>query len=131
MINEINRLNSPAGGEGEATLASAGPATAFKTAALIAAAQAVPAALPAEVVAPRTSTFETVLEPSRDVQLADAGRTPAPQRTGTAPHRTADPATVRIDRYDLEDVLDSIADDVGGSFAEATAFDEVLAEIFS
>ena len=45
------------------------------------------------------------------------------------PRQTAEPATVRIDRYDLEDVLDSIAGDVGDSFAASTALDEVLADI--
>jgi hypothetical protein len=130
VINEINRLNSPTGGEGEGVLASAEPAIEFKAASLVAAAQAVPAAPTTELLAPLTSAFATVLEPSRGVPLEDASRTtPTSERTRTAPRQTAEPATVRIDRYDLEDVLDSIADDVGGSFANATALDEVLAEI--
>ena len=130
VINEINRLNSPSGGEGEGILASAESATEFKTVSSIAAAQAVTAAPTAELLAPLTSAFATALEPSRGVPLENAGRTtPTSERTRTAPRQTAEPATVRIDRYDLEDVLDSIADDVGGSFANATALDEVLAEI--
>jgi hypothetical protein len=129
VINEINRLNSASGGEGEGILASAESATEFKTVSSIAAAQAVTAPT-AELLAPLTSAFATALEPSRGDPLENAGRTaPTSERTRTAPRQTAEPATVRIDRYDLEDVLDSIADDVGGSFANATALDEVLAEI--
>ena len=125
VINEINRLNSPTGGEGEGPVASAVPAAELETAAWIAAAQAAPVAPPAELVPPLTPAFATVIERSRGVQLEDASR------TTPAPRQTAEPATVRIDRYDLEDVLDSIAGDVGGSFAEATALDEVLADILS
>jgi len=38
---------------------------------------------------------------------------------------------MRIDLYDLEDVLDSIAGDVDESFAESTPLDEILAEMLS
>jgi hypothetical protein len=43
--------------------------------------------------------------------------------------RDAERDTIRIDRFGLEDVLDSIAADIGDSFADATPWDDILAEI--
>jgi len=109
VINEINRLNMPPGGEGESVFLSA--ASASGTATL----------LPAPVA-------PTSLLPEPLAPWATASATP---KTTLAPQPVAESATMRIDLYDLEDVLDSIAGDVDESFAESTPLDEILAEMLS
>jgi len=99
----------PPGGEGESVFLSA--ASASGTATL----------LPAPVA-------PTSLLPEPLAPWATASATP---KTTLAPQPVAESATMRIDLYDLEDVLDSIAGDVDESFAESTPLDEILAEMLS
>jgi len=108
VINEINRLNMPPGGEGESASLSVSE---FATAELLPAPVAPAAVLP--------SGLEPLLNAS-----ATAKATPRPQPS-------AEPSLIRIDLYDLEDVLDSIVAEVDESFAESTPLDEIFAEMLS
>ncbi len=112
VINRINQLNSPTGGEGEGPVASAPLATEFQTAATLAA-------------------QEALFEQPREQQQVEVRQATAAERTAPEPRqrKSTEPDSIRIDRYGLEDVLDSIAADVGDEFGEASPLDEILAEM--
>jgi hypothetical protein len=116
VINEINRLNMPPSGEGESAVLSAAAASEFTTAATLVAAPSAASDVPTALVPESPASFTTA--------SVTAKTTPRPQPI-------AESATIRIDLYDLEDVLDSIAGEVDESFAESTVLDEIFAEMLS
>jgi hypothetical protein len=127
VVNRINQLNSPLGGEGEGSLAPAPIAAESRLGELFVLQDGLAASL-----AGGASLTQPLLEQTREQRPTDDRRTAA-DVAPTAPQsrlrRSADRDTVRIDRLGLEDVLDAIAADVGDSFSDATPLDEILAEI--
>ncbi len=126
VINRINDLNAQSGGEGEGEVLAAPLAAGVWADELIAAQDA-----PAASAAGGTNlTAPALTSPPRDERRRDEPRTIAavqPARAEPRLRTAAQPDTIRLDRFGLEDVLDSIAADVGDSFAEASPWDDILA----
>jgi len=128
VVNEINRLNSPAGGEGEGWggLAAITAGSLVSEPILV---QERPAASPTWGA---SLTAEPRLDQPGETRRLDDGESAAvypPAVPEPRLHKDAERDTIRIDRFGLEEVLDSIAADIGDSFADATPWDEILAEI--
>jgi len=116
VVNRVNYLNSLSGGEGEGTASTA-----------LLAAQNDSSAGPG-VEADWTASALT--GPPRSERRLDESPSPVavrPARSELQLRTAAEPDTLRLDRFGLEDVLDLIAADVGDSFADDSPWDNLFA----